>query len=194
MALEGDRVARLDELDDYTVADGDPDVRGWKVLGADGQRVGKVDELLVDTEAMKVRYLDVDLDDDVLDAGEERHILVPIGYARLDRDEDRIFVDTLNPASLAAMPAYARGPVTPEFEARVRPHFDRDYAAAAPVTENFYDHDIYDEERFYATRRGAERRSAELSDSERGQFGEFGRAVEGDGVSPEDDVDHVHGP
>ena len=52
----------LDQLDDFRVASGDPDVRGWEVVGSDGGKIGEVDELLVDTRAMKVRYLDVDLD------------------------------------------------------------------------------------------------------------------------------------
>src|SRR5215204_4241940 len=66
--LEGGRVARLKDLKDYTVAKGDPDVRGWNVYANDGRRIGEVDELLVDVEALRVRYLDVDLDRDVLSA------------------------------------------------------------------------------------------------------------------------------
>jgi photosynthetic reaction center H subunit len=194
MDPERSRVAPLNELDDYKVAEGDPDVRGWVVLGADGQRIGKVDELLADTVAMKVRYLDVEVDDDLLETREERHVLIPIGYARLDRDEDRIYVDALNASAVAALPEYTRGSMTRDDETRLRTHFDREYAAGAPASEDFYEHDLYDEDRFFASRRGTERRARELSESEREQFGEFGRGVEGDGVSPEDDLDHVHGP
>lgn len=39
-----------------------PDVRGWAVLGDDGNRIGDVDDLLVDAEARKVRFLIVSLD------------------------------------------------------------------------------------------------------------------------------------
>ena len=194
MTLESRRVTPLRELDDYEVADGDPDVRGWEVLGAGRQRIGKVDELLVDTAAMKVRYLEVDLAEDVLDGREKKRILIPIGHARLDPDDDRIFVDSLNPSSIAAMPAYTPGSVTQDLETRVRTHLDPGYAAANQASTDFYAHDLYDEERFYAGRRGEEQRSRELSEAERNQFGEFGRGVEGDGVSPEDDLDHVHGP
>lgn len=56
------QLARLHELNDFKVADGDPDVRGWPVRTSDGQRAGKVDDLIVDTGAMQVRYLDVELD------------------------------------------------------------------------------------------------------------------------------------
>jgi photosynthetic reaction center H subunit len=60
------QIAPLKELKDYKVAKEDPDVRGWNVLGRDGRTVGQVHDLLVDTSAMRVRYLDVELDHDLL--------------------------------------------------------------------------------------------------------------------------------
>lgn len=56
------RVAALRNLRGYKVAEGDPDVRGWEVVGGDGLRIGTVNDLLVDTVAGKVRYLDIELD------------------------------------------------------------------------------------------------------------------------------------
>jgi hypothetical protein len=44
------------------LASGDPDVRGWAVLGDDGNPIGDVDDLLVDAEARQVRFLIVSLD------------------------------------------------------------------------------------------------------------------------------------
>jgi uncharacterized protein (TIGR02271 family) len=82
-----------------------------------------VDNLLVDTAAMKVRYLDVDIDNDLLD-GTDRHILVPIGYARLDEDDDRIFVDSLNADSLRQIPEYRHETMTREYETSLRTHYD----------------------------------------------------------------------
>jgi len=123
-----DRVVPLGQLDDFTVADGDPDVRGWEVLGADGRKVGEVDELLVDTSAMKVRYLDVDVDDGVI--GDDRHVLIPIGYARLERDRDCVTVDVLRASDLRALPPYGQGPLTRDFENSVRDSFSRREAAS----------------------------------------------------------------
>jgi hypothetical protein len=37
-------LSRLSDLDDYEIASGDPDVRGWKVYSADGKEIGKVHE------------------------------------------------------------------------------------------------------------------------------------------------------
>jgi uncharacterized protein (TIGR02271 family) len=121
---EMDRVVPLNQLHGYEVADDDPDIRGWQVLAGDGRGIGEVDQLLVDTDAMKVRYLDVDLDDGL--AG-DRHALVPIGYARLDPDQRRVFVDGLSATQVAALPAYGHGPVTRDMDEE----FNRPFAGAS---------------------------------------------------------------
>ena len=162
-----DRVVPLDELDDFKVAEGDPDVRGWSVMASDGRKIGEVDNLLIDTAAMKVRYLDVDLDDDLIDTDmdDDRHVLIPIGYARLDRDDDHIFVDALESTALGALPAYGQEGLTRDYETKLRTHFDRGYTAATVDTdddEDYYDHEHYDENRFY----GREAEDARLTLSE----------------------------
>ncbi|MEW5930507.1 MAG: DUF2382 domain-containing protein [Gemmatimonadota bacterium] len=148
-----DRVAPLDRLDDFKVADGDPDVRGWGVIASDGRQVGEVDQLLVDTAAMKVRYLDVDLDDGMT-AGADRHVLVPIGYARLDEGSSRVIVDTLAGADIAALPTYTHGPVTRDVETDLRSRFDAGYRAREGDDADFYAHDLYDDDRFFSGRSG----------------------------------------
>jgi len=50
----------MSELSDYKVEPGDPDPRGWDVVTADGRKVGRVEDLVVDTTAMKVRHLIVE--------------------------------------------------------------------------------------------------------------------------------------
>lgn len=118
-----DRVVPLGQLDDYKVAEGDPDVRGWEVMASDGRKIGEVDELLVDTSAMKVRYLDVDVEDGVIGDGVDRHVLIPIGYARLEQERDCVMVDGLASADLQGLPAYDQGPLTRDFESSVRDSF-----------------------------------------------------------------------
>ena len=66
-------LAPLSELDGFKVAEGDPDIRGWDVLASDGSKVGEVEDLVVDTAAMKVRYIDVELDDDRFENADDRH-------------------------------------------------------------------------------------------------------------------------
>jgi uncharacterized protein (TIGR02271 family) len=94
---------RLDDLDDFTVADGDPDVRGWDVRTADGRKAGKVDDLVVDTNAMQVRYLDVELDRSELRLDDDRHVLVPIANARLDDDNDDVLLGSMTADQVVAL-------------------------------------------------------------------------------------------
>lgn len=107
---------RMSEVEkDYKVADDDPDVRGWKVLDSTGNNIGEVDELIVDTEAMKVRYLEVDVDNSLASAS-DHHILLPIGSATVDRSSKSVTVSTVNSGSLANYPAYRGETISRDYE------------------------------------------------------------------------------
>jgi uncharacterized protein (TIGR02271 family) len=100
---------------DLEVADDNPDVRGWDVLAADGRRLGEVDQLLVDTSAMRVRYLDVDVDKELRGSDSDKHILVPIGYARLNENDKRVVVNELSAERVRSAPAYS-GRIDAQYE------------------------------------------------------------------------------
>jgi hypothetical protein len=72
-----DRLTPLTALPDYKLAAGTPDVRGWEVFGADGRRIGEVNDLLVDVDAGRVEYLDVRLDRSLRPAEVARASAVP---------------------------------------------------------------------------------------------------------------------
>lgn len=154
MASLNDRVVPLNQLEDYEVAEGDPDVRGWEVLASDGRSVGRVEELIVDKDALKVRYLEVGLGDDLFDSASGRagNILIPIGNARLDQADDRIFVDSMDSSGLASLPAFTAGPITRDYESEIRGRFDSSFTDSRPDSD-FYAHELYDEDRFYEPRR-----------------------------------------
>jgi uncharacterized protein (TIGR02271 family) len=153
-----DRIVPLDELSDFKVADDDPDVRGWDVLSADGRRIGEVENLLVDRTAMKVRYLDVEVDDDLVQQDRDRHVLIPIGYARLDRDDNRIMVDSLNSSDVTNLPAYGKEPITRDYENTLHSSWTRDrQETTTGADRDFYEHESYDDNRFY----GREQRAGE---------------------------------
>jgi len=141
------QLVHFDDLDDFKIADGDPDIRGWDVRGTDGEKIGEVEDLLVDTAAMKVRYIEVRLEkeiakqvamhadrathhipqvgvsaDDILtsddrksDPDAARYVLVPIGVARLDDEEDDVVLSA-HAAQMVGIPAYDRGPLTRDRE------------------------------------------------------------------------------
>jgi photosynthetic reaction center H subunit len=147
------RLCRLGEMSDYEVADEDPDIRGWDVLGENGEKIGTVEELIVDTSAMKVRYLDIDLDDSIIEGNEERHVLIPIGAAKLDDDDDNVFVQGLDRRVVNRFPAYKdRQPLTRDYENQVRSSLSPGYNTSG-TSGNFYEHEHFDEKRFYGSRR-----------------------------------------
>ena len=99
MDREIDGVVPLEELRGYEVARGEPDVRGWEVIARDGGRIGEVDELLVDAEAGKVRFLDVTVDEEIVgDPERTQRVIVPIASARLDEAEDQVVIDGISSA------------------------------------------------------------------------------------------------
>lgn len=146
------RIARLADLDDYQVAEHDPDVRGWDVMSADGRKIGKVDDLYVDTSAMKVRYLNVELDREYRGSGRNDHIIVPVGHAQLHESNDNVVVNGLEATRVAAVPTYT-GTINRDYENSVRTYFAG--GAAVPDDREYYGDRHFDEDRFYGARRGA---------------------------------------
>lgn len=87
---------RLSRMRDYDVAPKEPDPRGWTVVNRDSRAVGKVADLIVDTDRMAAMYLEVELDRKLFDfRGEDPHVLVPVDRAR--RDGSRLVVDDIGP-------------------------------------------------------------------------------------------------
>src|SRR5438128_2248846 len=110
----------LSELPNFKVAKNDLDVRDWDVYGADGRKLGVVSDLIVDEVLMKVRYLDVKLDDELLPDSSARHLVVPIGSARLQEKGDKVYVNHLDQMTLPRFPLYEGGIVMPEYERQIR--------------------------------------------------------------------------
>lgn len=149
---EHPRIARLNDLDDYEVADHDPDIRGWDVLSADGRRIGEVDDLYVDPGAMKVRYLNVELADEFRTGGSDHHVIVPVGRAQLHEKDDNVMVDGLEAGRVTAMPTYG-GRLDRTYEDSVRTYFGSRVTATGDV--DYYGDRDFDDERLFASRRRA---------------------------------------
>lgn len=145
---------KLKELEGYAVADDDPDVRGWKVISKNGREVGIIDELIVDREAMKVRYLDIDLNESFLDSGRDRHLLLPIGVAEIDEHDDLVFIPGIDKALVNKIPAFTGDQVTRDYETTLVNVLsaDNDDRADSKL-ENFYDRKQFDDNKFYRSRR-----------------------------------------
>lgn len=197
------QLVHLDDLDDFKIAEGEPDIRGWDVRGTDGNKLGEVADLLVDTGAMKVRYIEVKLDKDVAkdvgrshdllghditnatmraegqlekkdefrtdaaDAG--RYVLIPIGVARLDDDDDNVVLDT-QASQMVGIPDYHRdrNDLTRDYENEVVRGYsgksggtlENDVMRAAVPSDSqpnardtFYEDRSFDDRSFFGSRR-----------------------------------------
>jgi uncharacterized protein (TIGR02271 family) len=124
------RVAPFSKVyEDYEVADGYPDVRGWDVRDAAGRSIGYVCDLLVDVDAMRVRYLDVELDPEFGGDDPDRRVLIPLEHVNFDGGDDEVLllgieaadVHTLVPYARRGVPRAADVPVSVEREVAVTP-------------------------------------------------------------------------
>lgn len=102
------RIAPLSELDDYEVADGYPEVRGWEVRDAGDRSIGYVYDLLVDVGALRVRYLDVELAPRFATTEADRRVLVPMESIDLDGTGDQVLLPGVNVADVRGLVPYAR--------------------------------------------------------------------------------------
>jgi uncharacterized protein (TIGR02271 family) len=83
----------LSELDDYEVAEGYPDIRGWTLYDETGRDIGEVKDLLIDTSRDVAVYATIDLDDknwfrELFD--DEESARVPLSAVTLDEENDSI--------------------------------------------------------------------------------------------------------
>lgn len=135
------RLVPLKDLDDYQVAEGEPDIRGWNVYTATGRELGDIHDLLVDPDMGEVVMMDVDLKRD------DRHTLAPIKAAWIDRGNHRVVLNTSMFDADDDIPALHR-PNEPVETESVR-RFNERYARA-------YGEDGWDRDRDITIRRGTE--------------------------------------
>lgn len=117
------RVVPLPDAKGFRLEKGSPDLRGWNVFGADGERVGVVSQLLVDPTAMKIRYAAVDVHEDLFRLRDDRHVLIPLELIELKERGNDAWVERLFAAEVAALPAYTGGSVPPALEMAVQRAF-----------------------------------------------------------------------
>ena len=115
----GGALVHTRDLKDFKLPEGQPDIRGWDVRTADGTKLGKIADLLVDTGASRVRYLEVAVDKDVAKGTGRDYALLPVGTARLDDEHDDVIVN-LSSTDLASAPAYDRQRFSRDYETSLR--------------------------------------------------------------------------
>ena len=181
------KYSRLQELDhsNFEIVKDEPDIRGWDVRYKNGEKIGSVEELILDAKANKIRYMIVDLDENELRL-EHRKILVPIGFAELDNGNDDVLIPNVSVDQLCSLPDYKRNSLTPELERTVASVFGRKVkvepvttvkreertASEADVDEDmdpdFYSHEHYNSNNLYKNRSNKAKRLTKESDYDQG--------------------------
>lgn len=159
---------RLQELggSDFEIADGQPDIRGWDVKDENGQKIGEADELIFDVQSLKVRYIVLDLEDNVFDL-DDRNVLIPIGIAQLHDKDDDIILPGVTANHLRALPEYEEDSLNADTENQIRNALagigGAALAGAALTSENdFYNHDHFNEDNLQRNRRADNNNAATI--------------------------------
>jgi sporulation protein YlmC with PRC-barrel domain len=114
---------RFSDMEDVEVAEDDPDVRGWDVVTRDGQDIGEVKDLLVDTDSMKVRCLEIELEGSHFKWNDNRRVAIPIESVQLDEEHDDVVVNGLGLDEIGRLDEYrpARGSLRDVYPRGSRP-------------------------------------------------------------------------
>ncbi|RYZ23273.1 MAG: hypothetical protein EOO16_05535 [Chitinophagaceae bacterium] len=113
----------------FEMVKGQPNIIGWQVISADGHKLGKITELIIDTVAQRVRYMVVALTDNKILQLEKRTVLVPVGFAQLHPADDCVVLTTVTPYQLRALPRYDRTHLGPKSEIDISQVFGREHSA-----------------------------------------------------------------
>jgi photosynthetic reaction center H subunit len=90
LTLEGEpKILPLRAAAGFGIATAGPDPRGMDVVGGDGLVAGVVTDAWVDRAEPQVRYLEVEV------AGSKRHVLVPMGFSKVDGSRSRVVVRSI---------------------------------------------------------------------------------------------------
>jgi hypothetical protein len=107
---------RLSRLKHYRIAEGEPHITGWNVMGEDHARVGVVTDVIIDPDAEHVRYVVLKRETDDVE------VAVPVGYAVVHGDELEI---PFSAADLDLLPAAPGEQFERDEEVELRVALDR---------------------------------------------------------------------
>jgi sporulation protein YlmC with PRC-barrel domain len=102
----------MSDIPNYIIEDPSPDLRGWTVKLRDGRTVGKVDDLVVNTDTLTVEYMEVKLTREFQREEDSEWLLVPASAAGIDEQHDVVTVDRLPAKGLDAVPRSRTGDET----------------------------------------------------------------------------------
>jgi hypothetical protein len=162
----------LNELSNYKVASDYPDVRGWEIKDGSNRTIGKVDNLLVNKKAKRVVYLDVEVDDTIINEGHEElqsraidgvheftnkegenHLIVPIGLVDVDEENQHVISNDINYDTFRNTKRFGEGSlIEPDYEITVY----QQYIPGNPGNSLTVDDDFYNQKAFQSRYKGNE--------------------------------------
>lgn len=155
----------VSDLSKYKVHHEDIDPRGFDLLLDSGERIGKVEGLLADTSAQQVRYLEIAVEDELINLNntelyshEDRHLLVPIGIIRLEPSQSNAVISGLVYQDLVGYPRFNRtGGYSTRYEIDTNDYlssrhvYGKDYRRTIYSNDDFRNREHLDAD-FYNTR------------------------------------------
>jgi sporulation protein YlmC with PRC-barrel domain len=137
--------------------DGMPDITDWDVIGSDGEKIGEVQDLIVDPKSKKARYIDVLAEEELGSDERRRRLLIPIGAASVSKEEKEVKLSGISHEQLEKCPPFGGCPITQDFAEKVHVNFGKDeidsgvglpHPGSDYNYEDFYNHALYDSDRF----------------------------------------------
>jgi len=154
----------LEDLTDYKIAENYSDIRGWDVKDANNRTIGKVDHLLVNKTAERVVYIDVEVDESLIEDGfntyqspvsegvheflnreGENHLIIPIGMSSIDENHKLITTQEIDSSTFAKAKRFKAGEVIDfVYELYIFRHYKGDNSILSTnVIEGFYDREEF---------------------------------------------------
>jgi hypothetical protein len=164
-SIRNENLYLLDNLSDYKVHHDDVDPRGYTVTSERGEVLGEVTGLLADREAKRVRYLEVEVADEVTSryradryTAEERHALIPVGLVHIDTSQTAVKISGLSADQFVNYPRFDReDDYTTSYEIDTN-----EYLATNHEFGGTYDHSRYNTSEF----RNSSRLDADFYDND----------------------------
>lgn len=107
----------------FEVAPGQYDIRGWIVKNEDGRILGRVDDLVFDSETERVKYLVLDMDGNEMYL-RDRKVMLPIDIAQLNEPSKNVMYPGTMANELTAIPTHEKGKFFSRNEELIREAFD----------------------------------------------------------------------
>ncbi|MUP47170.1 hypothetical protein E0K83_15630 [Gramella sp. BOM4] len=161
MSAAEKRLYYMSELKDYKVNKKDTDIRGWVLRDLDNRVVGVVEDFLVNLDLGKVVYVDVKVDQSIIDTNHdpyaanpdselrefinkegENHIIIPVGLVHINRKETYVYTKSINYQTFADTKRYQKGThISRAYEEQVMESYDR---RRTPVDRQYTDAELAD--------------------------------------------------